>query len=274
MSESDADQGGGSSDVEETVLVPGVVCPKCAHRHRGPDLAGICVGCPCPVVARWPRAPGIPEWFGEYEMPDGREGRFLKALEIDGRWWVTNGKAMLLRAERPAELEVMPPQAVDEARRIVETKTRPTTRSFPYAPQDFGGDDLMDFVCTIGDARIMFYLVSLVERLHPGCFWRTGLGWPAPAFAVHGGRVVAVVMPTATPAEAEVQAPGSRLSFAGAIAAVSLLAYGNRARMTDAQIREHADRLGHLLGEIAAASVDETEAPLAEAVRKKIGLET
>jgi hypothetical protein len=26
-------------------------CEKCGHQHAGPDLAGICVGCPCPVVA-------------------------------------------------------------------------------------------------------------------------------------------------------------------------------------------------------------------------------
>lgn len=24
-------------------------CPACGHTHEGPGLAGICVGCPCPV---------------------------------------------------------------------------------------------------------------------------------------------------------------------------------------------------------------------------------
>lgn len=24
-------------------------CRECGHRHEGPALAGICVGCPCPV---------------------------------------------------------------------------------------------------------------------------------------------------------------------------------------------------------------------------------
>jgi hypothetical protein len=24
-------------------------CMECGHRHEGPALAGICVGCPCPV---------------------------------------------------------------------------------------------------------------------------------------------------------------------------------------------------------------------------------
>lgn len=25
-------------------------CPECGHHHAGPSLAGICIGCPCPVV--------------------------------------------------------------------------------------------------------------------------------------------------------------------------------------------------------------------------------
>ena len=25
----------------------GLPCPACGHRHEGPGLAGICVGCPC-----------------------------------------------------------------------------------------------------------------------------------------------------------------------------------------------------------------------------------
>lgn len=23
------------------------VCPECGHKHTGPELAGICIGCPC-----------------------------------------------------------------------------------------------------------------------------------------------------------------------------------------------------------------------------------
>lgn len=30
-------------------------CPACGHTHEGPGLAGICVGCPCPVRPEQPR---------------------------------------------------------------------------------------------------------------------------------------------------------------------------------------------------------------------------
>ena len=35
------------------------ICPDCGHRHEGPGLAGICVGCPCP------RRAGARELTGE-----------------------------------------------------------------------------------------------------------------------------------------------------------------------------------------------------------------
>lgn len=34
-------------------------CEKCGHQHAGPDLGGICVGCPCPVVATDGSSAGI-----------------------------------------------------------------------------------------------------------------------------------------------------------------------------------------------------------------------
>lgn len=29
-------------------------CAECGHRHAGPQLGGICIGCPCPVVTQQP----------------------------------------------------------------------------------------------------------------------------------------------------------------------------------------------------------------------------
>lgn len=35
-------------------------CPECGHQHTGPALAGICIGCPCPIRGQLPGTPQRP----------------------------------------------------------------------------------------------------------------------------------------------------------------------------------------------------------------------
>lgn len=64
--------------------------------------------------------------------------------------------------------------------------------------------------------------------------------------------------------------PGDPLTFAGAVEAVSLLAYGVRERMTGNQIRGLADSLGDLLTSIANEVTEDAREPLAFAVSRKL----
>jgi hypothetical protein len=66
------------------------------------------------------------------------------------------------------------------------------------------------------------------------------------------------------------QPAGEPLSFAGAVASVSLLAFGDRSKMTEGAIRGHAQSLGELLGGIAEAVTEDAEAPLLAAAKEKI----
>jgi len=61
-----------------------MTCPDCGHVHAGPELGGICVGCPCP--ARPVRYHPARVQANADDYPDAAE---LHAREVDAlvqRW--------------------------------------------------------------------------------------------------------------------------------------------------------------------------------------------
>lgn len=58
-------------------------CPECGHEHAGEQWAGVCIGCPCPIV-----------------------------IMLDGNAWCATGEGFINLQESPAGFGDSPAEAV------------------------------------------------------------------------------------------------------------------------------------------------------------------
>ncbi len=122
----------------------------------------------------------------------------INTIDAAGAWWLTNGQVLLRLPGDPQEQHpfkvAMLATVSEDIERMLSSIGEPCPPAAPYI--DVDGKICRD----IGTGRFVGDYVALIESLYPGCAWRAPVGHPAPAFAVIGARVVALLMPTSQPA--------------------------------------------------------------------------
>jgi hypothetical protein len=161
---------------------PTTGCPDCGHEHAGAELAGICVGCPCPR-----REPGLaPRLTLD----------LLAWFALDGDTWLVVDRGLALRAPPtwptpPETLSQLEPAYVAPSVAPLVDGARGERRVREAGPAHGGGE-----VVRLGCADLQRRYVDLVEACWPEAEWYATDDPHAPVRAIADeGRVVAVVMP-------------------------------------------------------------------------------